>query len=54
MTQISISLPEKLVDRIDELAKHENRNRSNFIGTYLERLSRQHELAEKEGEEFKG
>lgn len=30
-TQISISLPQDLVDRIDELASVENRNRSNFI-----------------------
>ncbi|MBC2594907.1 ribbon-helix-helix protein, CopG family [Ruficoccus amylovorans] len=38
-TQISISLPENLVERIDKLAEEENRNRSNFIATHLERLA---------------
>jgi metal-responsive CopG/Arc/MetJ family transcriptional regulator len=41
MTQISISLPEGLVDKIDEMADAENRNRSNFIATVLEDLSRE-------------
>lgn len=35
-TQISISLPEDLVQKIDRLAEAENRNRSNFIATTLE------------------
>jgi len=39
MTQISISLPESLVDKIDRLADSDNRNRSNFIATYLEKLA---------------
>ena len=39
MTQISISLPESLVDKIDRLADIDNRNRSNFIATYLEKLA---------------
>lgn len=39
-TQISISLPTDLVDRIDELARADNRNRSNFIATQLDLLSR--------------
>jgi hypothetical protein len=38
-TQISISLPQNLVERIDKLAEEENRNRSNFIATHLERLA---------------
>ncbi|QYY35289.1 ribbon-helix-helix domain-containing protein [Ruficoccus sp. ZRK36] len=38
-TQISISLPQSLVERIDQLAEEENRNRSNFIATHLERLA---------------
>lgn len=38
-TQISISLPEELVKRIDKLAEGENRNRSNFIATKLEKLT---------------
>ncbi|QYY36926.1 ribbon-helix-helix domain-containing protein [Ruficoccus sp. ZRK36] len=38
-TQISISLPQNLVERIDKLADEENRNRSNFIATHLERLA---------------
>lgn len=31
MTQISISLPQRLVDKIDRLAKEAKRSRSNFI-----------------------
>ncbi|MEM9226730.1 MAG: ribbon-helix-helix domain-containing protein [Verrucomicrobiota bacterium] len=38
-TQISISLPQNLVEKIDKLADEENRNRSNFIATHLERLA---------------
>ena len=34
-TQISISLPQELVDRIDQLAEIENRSRSNFIVSAL-------------------
>ncbi len=36
--QISISLSRDLLARIDSAAKAENRNRSNFISTSLERL----------------
>ena len=39
MTQISMSLPEALVGKIDEMAAAENRNRSNFIATVLEDLA---------------
>ncbi|MBK1857863.1 ribbon-helix-helix domain-containing protein [Cerasicoccus arenae] len=39
MTQISISLPADLIDRIDVLASEENRNRSNFIATALEKVT---------------
>lgn len=38
-TQISISLPEDLVKRVDEMAEKENRNRSNFISNTLTRLA---------------
>lgn len=38
-TQISISLPQDLVEKIDVLAAAENRNRSNYITTVLERLT---------------
>ncbi len=38
-TQISISLTEELVGKIDVLAAVENRNRSNFIATALERIA---------------
>lgn len=34
-TQISISLPQSLVKKIDQIAATENRNRSNFIATHL-------------------
>lgn len=37
-TQISISLPVELIAEIDKLAKAENRNRSNYITTHLERV----------------
>ena len=43
-TQISISLPLNLVAKIDELADVENRNRSNFIATELEKLADDAEL----------
>ena len=39
MTQISISLPQNLVEKIDRLAHTENRNRSNFIATHLEKMA---------------
>lgn len=45
-TQISISLPQDLVGKIDKLADVENRNRSNFIATHLERLALEYEAAE--------
>jgi len=38
-TQISISLPADLIERIDKLAAAENRNRSNFIATALDRIT---------------
>ena len=44
MTQISLSLPKKLIDRIDELAAGDNRNRSNYIATYLERVAEEMEM----------
>lgn len=37
-TQISISLPKSLLARIDSAASVENRNRSNYIATQLERV----------------
>ena len=40
MTQISISLPQNLVEQIDEMAKIDNRNRSNFIANTLQNLAR--------------
>lgn len=45
-TQISISLPQDLVEKIDRLAATENRNRSNFIATHLEALAGDIEAAE--------
>lgn len=45
-TQISISLPQDLVEKIDQLAATENRNRSNFIATHLEELAGELEAAE--------
>jgi len=39
MTQISISLPEGLVGKIDTMADAENRNRSNFIANTLQALA---------------
>ena len=51
-TQISISLPQDLVEKIDQLADAENRNRSNFIATHLERLAGDFEAAEP-GTKFK-
>ncbi len=44
-TQISISLDADLVSKIDKLADVENRNRSNFIATHLERLADEYEAA---------
>lgn len=38
-TQISISLPQDLVAKIDQLAEADNRNRSNFISTVLEEVA---------------
>jgi metal-responsive CopG/Arc/MetJ family transcriptional regulator len=35
--QISISLTKELLARIDAAARQENRNRSNFISTHIER-----------------
>jgi len=39
MTQISISLPEGLIGKIDAMADAENRNRSNFIANTLQALA---------------
>lgn len=39
MTQISISLPKRLVDKIDGLAKEAKRSRSNYISYIFENLS---------------
>jgi len=35
-TQISISLPRELLARIDDAARTERRNRSNFIASHIE------------------
>lgn len=40
MTQISISLPQSLVEQIDEMAKADNRNRSNFIANVLQNMAK--------------
>lgn len=40
LTQISISLPTSLVNKIDKMADGENRNRSNFISNTLEELAK--------------
>jgi metal-responsive CopG/Arc/MetJ family transcriptional regulator len=39
VTQISISLPSSLVDKIDQMADAEHRNRSNFIANTLQALA---------------
>ncbi len=44
MTQISISLPEGLVGKIDQVADKERRNRSNFIANVLEKLAEERKL----------
>lgn len=36
--QISISLPQSLVDQVDREAAKVNRNRSNYIATKLQKL----------------
>ena len=38
MTQVSISLPQRLVDKVDRLADFEKRSRSNYIASILEGL----------------
>ena len=38
MTQISISLPQTLVEQIDKMAESDNRNRSNFISAALRKI----------------
>jgi len=40
MTQISISLPQNLVEQIDKMAEVDNRNRSNFIANTLQNLAK--------------
>ena len=37
-TQISISIPQSLVEVVDKMAESENRNRSNFISAALRRI----------------
>ncbi len=46
MTQISISLPQDLVAQIDEMAKMDNRNRSNFISNTLQNLAKEFTVSE--------
>lgn len=41
MTQISISVPNALVEQIDKMAAAENRNRSNFIANTLANLAKE-------------
>lgn len=41
MTQISISLPQNLVEQIDKMAEMDNRNRSNFIANTLQTMAKQ-------------
>lgn len=41
MAQISISLPNALVEQIDKMAAADNRNRSNFIANVLMRLAKE-------------
>ncbi len=41
MTQISISLPQSLVEQIDKMAELDNRNRSNFIANTLQNMARE-------------
>lgn len=38
MTQISISLPQDLVDKIDYLAEEDKRSRSNYIAYIIQSL----------------
>lgn len=38
MTQISISLPQALVEKVDRLASIDSRSRSNFIAYVIDRL----------------
>ena len=40
MTQISISLPQALVEQIDKMAEMDSRNRSNFIAKTLQDLAK--------------
>lgn len=37
-TQISISIPQSLVEVVDKMAESENRNRSNFISAALRKI----------------
>ncbi len=46
MTQISISLPQALVEQIDKMAEMDSRNRSNFIAKTLQDLARDFSVAE--------
>ncbi len=41
MTQISISVPNALVEQINKMAAAENRNRSNFIANTLAKLAKE-------------
>lgn len=38
MTQISISLPQRLVKKVDRLSEKENRSRSNYIAYIIDRI----------------
>lgn len=38
MTQISISLPQSLVEKIDNLADEDKRSRSNYIAKVIQNL----------------
>lgn len=44
MTQISISLPQKLVDKVDRLAGTENRSRSNYIAYILSKIPEEEQI----------
>jgi len=47
-TQVSISLPEGLIARIDELAAADNRTRSNFIANTMQNAVKAADAAKEE------
>jgi len=51
MTQVSISIPKRLVDKVDRLAKVERRSRSNYIVKVLEDIPEEIYLEAAEREE---